>query len=81
VKRLLLEGGGITNGAFLRAGLVDEVSLLVCPFVDGAPGAPCLFDAVREEDGQRVSIQRIERVSSEAIEGGAVWLRYRIQNA
>lgn len=80
VKRLLLEGGGITNGAFLRAGLVDEVSLLVCPFVDGAPGAPCLFDAAREEEGLRASVQRIELMSSESMDGGAVWLRYRIQN-
>jgi len=27
IKRLLLEGGGVANGAFLRAGLVDEISL------------------------------------------------------
>jgi len=31
VKRLLLEGGGAANGAFLRAGLVDEISLILCP--------------------------------------------------
>ena len=31
VKRLLLEGGGGANGAFLRAGLVDELSLVICP--------------------------------------------------
>src|SRR6516225_6501891 len=31
VKRLLLEGGGGTNGAFLRAGLVDELNLVLCP--------------------------------------------------
>lgn len=81
VKRLLLEGGGITNGAFPRAGLVDEVSLLVCPFVDGAPGVPCLFDAARGEEGLRASVvQRIELMSSEVLDGGAVWLRYRIQN-
>ncbi len=35
VKRLLLEGGGGANGAFLRAGLIDEISLVVCPAVDG----------------------------------------------
>jgi riboflavin biosynthesis pyrimidine reductase len=39
VKRLLLEGGGGTNGAFLRAGLIDELSLILCPAVDGAKGA------------------------------------------
>ena len=31
VKRLLLEGGGGANGAFLRAGLVDELNLILCP--------------------------------------------------
>lgn len=56
------------------------VSLLVCPFVDGAPGAPCLFDAAREEEELRASVQRIELMSSEALDGGAVWLRYLIQH-
>jgi riboflavin biosynthesis pyrimidine reductase len=27
IKRLEVNGGGITNGAFLRAGLIDEISL------------------------------------------------------
>ena len=40
VKRLLLEGGGGANGAFLRAGLIDELNLVLCPTVDGAKGRP-----------------------------------------
>jgi riboflavin biosynthesis pyrimidine reductase len=36
MERLLLEGGGKSNGSFLRAGLIDEISLAVCPAVDGA---------------------------------------------
>ena len=36
VKRLLVEGGGGANGSFLRAGLIDELSLVICPAVDGA---------------------------------------------
>src|SRR5258708_5197629 len=40
VKRLLLEGGGETNGAFLRAELVDELSMLLTPVADGRPGEP-----------------------------------------
>ena len=30
IERLLLEGGGGSNGAFLRAGLIDEISLAIC---------------------------------------------------
>src|SRR5579871_4094951 len=40
VRRLLVEGGGGANGACLRAGLIDEVSLVIYPTVDGAQGAP-----------------------------------------
>ena len=34
IRTLLLEGGGHINGAFLEAGLVDELSLLIAPGVD-----------------------------------------------
>jgi riboflavin biosynthesis pyrimidine reductase len=37
VKRLLVEGGGTTNGSFLRAGLIDEIHLVLNPAVDGSP--------------------------------------------
>ena len=50
VKRLLLEGGGGANGAFLRAGLVDELNLILCPAVDGAKGAPSVFDSPESGD-------------------------------
>jgi riboflavin biosynthesis pyrimidine reductase len=43
LERLLLEGGGGSNGAFLRAGLVDEISLAICPAIDGAKGAPSIL--------------------------------------
>ena len=45
IERLLLEGGGGSNGAFLRAGLIDEISLAICPAIDGAKGAPSVFDS------------------------------------
>lgn len=78
VKRLLLEGGGVTNGTLLRAGLVDEISVLVSPVVDGAPGAPALFDAVREDDGKTTKVKDIALTSSETLDGGVVWLRYAV---
>src|SRR5215213_3546088 len=44
VRTLMLEGGGGINGGMLRAGLVDEVSLLVAPVADGRIGTAALFD-------------------------------------
>jgi riboflavin biosynthesis pyrimidine reductase len=81
VKRLLLEGGGGSNGAFLRAGLVDELNLILCPAVDGAKGAPSVFDSPETETDERAPVTAMELESSRVLEGGAMLLRYRIQNA
>jgi riboflavin biosynthesis pyrimidine reductase len=80
VKRLLLEGGGGTNGAFLRAGLVDEIHLVICPAVDGSRGEPAVFDSSAPDADQRTPITAMSLESSQALEGGAMLLRYRIEN-
>ena len=80
VKRLL-EGGGGANGAFMRAGLVDELNLILCPAVDGAKGAPSVFDSTDAEADRRAPVTAMTLESSQALEGGAMLLRYRIQNA
>src|SRR5262249_62434309 len=40
VKRLLLEGGGKINGAFLKHKLIDEFSTLIYPAVHGVARTP-----------------------------------------
>lgn len=68
IRRLLLEGGSLLNGAFLRADLVDELSLVMMP-VTAADGDRSLFDR------SVTAAFRLEHV--EALEEGAAWLRYR----
>jgi hypothetical protein len=80
LERLLLEGGGGSNGAFLRAGLIDEISLAICPAVDGAKGAPSIFDSSDKDAGVAAPIRSMTLASTEVLEGGAVWLRYRLEN-
>ena len=77
IKRLEVNGGGMTNGAFLRAGLIDEISLAIFPAVDGTRGAPCVFDG-GEGIGAAAPLRAMTLESSEVLEGGAVWLRYRV---
>ena len=67
VKRLLLEGGGGANGAFLRAGLVDELNLILCPAVDGAKGAPSVFDPRDAEVDRRAPVTAMTLESSQAV--------------
>jgi riboflavin biosynthesis pyrimidine reductase len=80
LERLLLEGGGASNGAFLRAGLIDEISLAICPAVDGAKGAPSIFDSSLKDAGISAPIRSMTLASTEVLAGGVVWLRYRLQN-
>lgn len=45
VKRLLLEGGGGVNGEFLKAGVVDEVVLLIWPSIVGISSERAVFES------------------------------------
>ncbi|WP_284503922.1 RibD family protein [Caballeronia sp. GAWG2-1] len=45
IRRLLLEGGGTINGGFLKADLIDEMSLLLCPFTDGETGIQSFIES------------------------------------
>mgnify|MGYP000200145977 CR=1 FL=1 len=74
IKKILLEGGARMNGTFLREGLVDEVSLLLCPAIDGASGKPAIFEA---GEGLGTELQ-VEMISATPVGAGACHLRYRI---
>ncbi|MDR3606677.1 MAG: RibD family protein [Oligoflexia bacterium] len=74
IKRLLLEGGGIVNGSFLKAGLIDELSQLVIPIADGSTGTSTLFDV--EEGYTRRRATRMRLKSVKTLPGGVLWLRY-----
>src|SRR5690348_14558598 len=80
LERVLLEGGGGSNGSFLRAGLIDEISVAICPAVDGSKGAPSIFDSSDHDSGVAAPIRAMTLASSEVLEGGVVWLRYRLEN-
>lgn len=74
VRTLMLEGGGSINGGMLRAGLIDEVSVLVAPLVDGRIGTPALFDVDSESvTPWRLALEAVERRADEVL-----WLRYRV---
>jgi riboflavin biosynthesis pyrimidine reductase len=72
IERLLLEGGGGINGAFLAAGLIDEVSLLLMPVADGAEGTPTLFDRIGG------SVRTLKLRSVTRLEGDVLHLRYQV---
>ena len=79
IERLMLEGGGGANGALLRAGLVDEMSLVITAAIDGSTGAPTVFNSGDTDLGP-APIESMTLTSHEVLENGAVWLRYKLTN-
>jgi 2,5-diamino-6-(ribosylamino)-4(3H)-pyrimidinone 5'-phosphate reductase len=73
VRTIMLEGGGSINGSFLRDDLVDEVSLLLAPVIDGRVGSPSVFDVV-----QFIAPRRLELLGIEQRTDGVVHLRYQV---
>jgi riboflavin-specific deaminase-like protein len=68
VKRLICEGGGELNDALIRAGLVDELHLTICPVVFGGRTAPTIAGGggLRSlADAGRVQIQSAKRCGRE----------------
>ena len=78
IRTLLLEGGGHLNGAFLEAGLVDELSLLLVPGIDGRPCIPAVFDGVSPAKNTAV---RLKLKSVEKRQKDALWIRYEVVRA
>lgn len=75
IRTLLLEGGGHINGGFLEAGLVDEVSLLLVPGIDGRHEIAAVFDGVNAARNEAVPLKL---KSVEKREGDALWIRYEV---
>jgi riboflavin biosynthesis pyrimidine reductase len=80
VKRLLVEGGGVANGAFLRAGLIDEFNLILSPAIDGAKGAPFVFDSTDADSDKRAPLAAMMLENVRELGGGVLLLRYLIKN-
>ena len=67
METLLLEGGSILDGAFQRAGVIDELSLVVAPVVSGAEGKPLFTESILDH----------YRLAAVENHNGILWLNYK----
>jgi riboflavin biosynthesis pyrimidine reductase len=77
IRRLLLEGGGAINAAFLAAGLVDELSLLIAPALDGRMQTQHFVETGRDGLADRI---QLSLTSCEKMEHGLVHLRLAVRS-
>lgn len=74
IESMLLSGGGVVDWSFLQAGLVDEISLVVPPVIDGGVRLPSAFDdspLTISHAPVGLTLTDVQR-----LEGDALWLRY-----
>lgn len=74
IERVLACGGGVVDWALLAAGVVDEVSIVVAPVVDGARDVATSFDQSPFAQGAPVGLILD---AAERLDGGALHVRYR----
>ena len=73
VERLSVTGGGNINAAFLKEGLLDEVSMMWCPGIDGRSGMTAAFDGLPKDFPPiKLKLMNVEKV------GESIWARYKL---
>lgn len=79
VKAARLWGGGTLNGAMLRAGLIDEIHLIMWPMMIGGDATPTLADCPDLTAGDRPA--KLKLISAEPQADGHLWLHYKVERA
>lgn len=76
IKRIRIDGGGHVNGSFLKAGLIDEFSLVLAPLADGTIGAPTVFEAEVGYGKRKATHFKLKSVKK--IFNDFLWIRYQV---
>ena len=76
VEELILGGGGGVNWSFIKAGLVEEVSMVITPIADGARESASLFDANPTYNDTEPIAFKLN--SHTVLDDGSLWLRYQV---
>lgn len=78
IKTALLEGGGVVNGNFWKAGLIDEFSILLYPGIDGLSGISSIVEYKGTESNMPSQNQSLSLKDATKLEAGLVWLKYDV---
>lgn len=79
IQTVVTNCGGTLNGALLRAGLVNEVSLLLHPCLVGGTTPQSCFRA--PDLAAAEGVIRLNLIAVEPVKDGMIWLRYAVTHS
>ncbi|MDD4413783.1 MAG: dihydrofolate reductase family protein [Oscillospiraceae bacterium] len=77
MRKIMLSGGGIINGTFLVAGLIDELILMIYPGIDALSSAPSIFEYPGQPGSFPAKSQALELLSTRTERDGIITLHYK----
>ena len=75
IQSMLLSGGGVVDWSFLQAGLIDEISLVIPPVIDGGIHLASAFDD--SPFANHHAPVALKLMGVQRLEDGGLWLRYK----
>lgn len=78
VDTFLLEGGGIINGEFFRYNLVDELSVIIYPGLDGLYDSPAIIGYRGADTNHPCKDARLSLIECKSYPNDCVWLHYQV---
>ncbi|MBQ7227973.1 MAG: dihydrofolate reductase family protein [Clostridia bacterium] len=70
IKKLMLEGGGLTDTLFFEEGLIDEISLVAVPMADSSDGIDLFAN-------KKKGLLTFKNVTATPLANGGLWLNYK----
>lgn len=70
IKKILLEGGGITNWSFIKQNLIDEAIITVTPFLVGGEDSRSLVEGYgfsKIENAMKLKLRKVSRMKNELV--------------
>ena len=76
IETALLQGGGIVNASFSNENLIDEISLIISPVVDGESNIPSSFETSDFVKPLLRSTSEYSIVKTEILQRSGLWINY-----
>ncbi len=74
IEKIILQGGGVVNGTFLSADLIDEISLIIAPIVGGDQSATLFGNGAYLK--AEISPVKYSLTKSEILTDSGIYLNY-----